>query len=93
MKIDQSIDYDALLEEAKSQHAKYKANVDQFKDQYCYDPNHIGFPKDIQAKVTAFYNEWLAWIDENITSKGLHLHTNILGAPCAISTTLAGEIR
>lgn len=92
MKIDQSIDYDALLEEAKSQHAKYRANVDPFKSQYCCDPDHIGFPKDIQAKITSFYNEWLAWLSENITSKGLHLHTNMLGSPCAISITLAGKI-
>jgi hypothetical protein len=51
----------------------------------------MGFPKDIQEKITAAYKKWTDWCKENIISNGLTLLTNVMGSPIGISTLLAGR--
>ena len=93
--IDTTIDYEALLEEAKRVHRSYTENCDKYKDQYDTTPdengNCNGFPKEVRETLEGFYNGWKKWIQENINDRGLHLRRNIMGAPIAIYLVVAGD--
>lgn len=93
--IDTTIDYEALLEEAKRVHRSYTENCDKYKDQY--DPtfdengNLRGFPKEVRDTLKGFHDGWKKWIQENINDRGLHLRRNMMGTPIAIYLVVAGN--
>ena len=94
-KIDTTIDYEALLEEAKRVHRSYTENCDKYKNQYDTTPdengNCKGFPKDVRDTLKGFYDGWKKWIKENINDRGLHLRRNMMGTPIAIYLVVAGD--
>ena len=89
--IDATIDYDALLEEAKEQYRAYNGELEKRRGFWNPDPDNYGFPESIQKEVEAYHKKWEDWQTENITSKGLILKMNLVGAPIAILAVLAGD--
>ena len=89
--IDTTIDYDALLEEAKEQYRAYNGELEKRRCFWNPDPDNYGFPESIQKEVEAFHKKCVEWEKENITSKGLILKMNLVGAPIAILAVLAGD--
>ncbi len=95
MNLNLTLDFEALLKEAQKRHKAYTDDVDQYRHFYIVDPNdpsRMGFPKDIKEKITAAYEKWTDWCEENIISNGLTLHTNIMGSPIGISALLVGRV-
>ena len=89
--IDATIDYDALLEEAKEQYRAYNGELEKRREFWRTDPDDYGFPELIQKEVETFTQKWVDWQRDSITSKGLILKKNIVGAPIAILAVLAGD--
>ena len=87
--IDLTIDFNALLEEAKAQHKIYEDTVDPLRKKY--DVETMCFSHEIQAKLNAAFNKWLDWCEKNINSRSLELNCNMLGQPVGISACLAGH--
>lgn len=87
--IDLTIDFNALLEEAKAQHKIYEDTVDPLRKKY--DVETMCFSPEIQAKLNAAFDKWLDWCEKNINSRGLELNCNMLGQPVGISACLAGH--
>jgi len=87
--IDLTIDFDALLKEAKVQYKAYTNTVDPLRTKY--DVEKHCFPPEIQAKLQAAFDKWMDWCEENINSRGLTLNTNMLGQPIGISACLVGH--
>lgn len=94
MKIDLTIDFDALLLAAKAKHEEYEKVVDECRPLYKIDVENgmlIGYPPDIQAKINEAREQWEQWVKTNIHDRGLDLWNDMLGVPCAITAVLAGK--
>lgn len=87
--IDLTIDFNALLEEAKSQHKVYVDTVNPLRSKY--DVEKHCFPPEIHAKINAALDKWMNWCGKNINTRGLELNCNMLGQPVGISACLAGH--
>ena len=92
--VDLTIDFNALLEEAKAQRKVYEDTVELLKKKYvdekyldektCYSP-------EIQAEINAAFDKWMDWCQKNIYDRGLELNCNMRGIPVGISACLAGH--
>ena len=94
MKIDFTIDFDALLCLAQAKHEEYEKVVDECRPLYNIDLENgklIGYPPDVQAKINEAREQWDQWVKENIHDRGLDLWNDMLGVPCAITAILAGK--
>lgn len=87
--IDFTIDFNALLEEAKAQRKIYEDTVKLLQKEY--DVEKMCFPPEIQAKLKAALDKWRDWSKENINDLGLELNCDIMGRPVGISACLAGH--
>ena len=94
MKIDLTIDFEALLLAAKAKHRQYVDKIDEYRPLYRIDVKNgklLGYPPDIQAKINEAREQWEQWVKENIHDRGLDLWNDMLGVPCAITAVLAGK--
>ena len=93
MKIDFTLDFDAILEEAKQKRKEYDDIVDKHRHTYNCDPSVMSYPPKVKPILKAAHEKWLAWVKANITSRGLGLVEDALGRPTAITAVLAREIK
>jgi hypothetical protein len=91
MNIDFTIDFDKLLQEAQLKREEYEKTVDSVRPSYICDPAVMDYPPAEKNVLKAARKAWLAWVDANITSRGLDLHEDMLGRPIAITAVLAGK--
>lgn len=94
MKIDLTLDFDALLLAAKTKHEEYEKVIDECRPLYKIDVENgelIGYPPDVQAKINEAREQWDQWVKTNIHDRGLDLWNDMLGVPCAITAVLAGK--
>ena len=93
--IDTTIDYEALLEEAKRVHKVYAERCDKHRSKYNAridaSGRIIGFPPAIKEELQKLYGDWCKWLNDNLKARGLHLKKNLMGAPIAIFAVLAGD--
>ena len=87
--IDLTIDFDALLKEAKAQYKIYKNTVEPLRKKYnveknCYSP-------EIRIELNAAFDKWMDWCQQNINNLGLELNCDMFGKPVGISACLAGR--
>ena len=94
MKIDLTIDFEALLLAAKAKHRQYVDKIDEYRPLYKIDVENgmlIGYPPDVQAKINEAREQWDQWVKKNIHDRGLDLWNDMLGVLCAITAVLAGK--
>lgn len=91
MKIDMTIDFDKLLQEAQLKREEYEKIVDSVRPSYICDPAVMDYPPAEKNILNAARKAWLAWLKANITDRGLDLYEDMLGRPVAITAVLAGR--
>ena len=92
MNIDMTIDFDALLEEAKAKRKEYDEVIDKYRHTYIMEPGLMDYyPDEVKPILIEARDKYLDWIDKNITKRGLSLELDMLSRPIAITAVLAGK--
>jgi len=89
-KIDLTIDFDALLEEAKQKRKEYDDVIDKWRHTYIAEPGILDYPPEVKPILKAARDKYIDWLTDNITGRGLKLEEDMFGRPVAISAILAG---
>ena len=83
MKLDTTIDFEALLGQAKSRHVDCQMQLKDLEK----DPS-----PDARKKISRICDDYSRWVQRNIRDKGLTLETELFtGNPIAITAVVAGR--
>ena len=96
MDIDLTIDFDALLEEAKAKRKEFDDVRAKWSHTFsCKELKRgglkMGYPPKVVAIIHESLDKWNQWVKTNIHDRGLELWDEVLGNPCAITAVLAGK--
>lgn len=96
MNIDLTIDFDALLEEAKAKRKEHDDVCATWRHTFfCKELKSgglkMGYPPKVAAIIYKSYDKWEQWVKTNIHDRGLELELDMLNRPTAITAVLAGK--
>jgi len=96
MNIDLTIDFDALLEEAKAKRKEHEDVIAKWRHTWsCKELKSgglkMGYPPKVTAIIHKSADKWEQWVKTNIHDRGLELWDDALGMPVAITAVLAGK--
>ena len=97
MKIDFTIDFDALLEEAKAKRKEHDDVIDKWRHTWhCKELKSgrlkMGYPPKVDAIIHKSADKWEQWVKTNIHDRGLELLVDMHNRPTAITAVLTGTV-